>query len=256
MDKLKMTSENLVERNIEKIAELFPNCITETFENGEGKRKIDFDLLKQELSSILVEGKDERYRLDWSGKRQAILSANSPIAKTLRPVKNDEDKPSGADSSGQPYASSGSVGKNGEKGSFDSENLYIEGDNLDVLKLLHETYLSKIKMIYIDPPYNTGNDFVYRDDFAEDAEEYLVNSNQQDEQGNRLTTNKDTSGRYHSDWLSMMYMRLKIARDLLTDDGAIFISIDDNEIDNLKKNQLWKFFGEENLFVSLSGNQN
>ena len=177
MDKLKMASENLVERNIDKIAELFPNCVTETVEDGKGQRKIDFDLLRQELSSAIVEGKDERYRLDWSGKRQAILTANSPIAKTLRPVRVDETTPTGADSSGQAYTSSGSVGKNGEKGGFDSENLYIEGDNLDVLKLLHETYLNQIKMIYIDPPYNTGYDFVYRDDFAEDAEEYLVNSN-------------------------------------------------------------------------------
>lgn len=251
MDKLKMQSENLIERNVGKIAEMFPNCITEVI-NGyslDGKvydspiiggepitqRVVDFDLLRQELSSVLVEGKDERYRLDWSGKRQAILTANSPIAKTLRPVIDDETTPTGADSKGNAYKSTGSVGKDGTKGGFDSENLYIEGDNLDVLKLLHETYLAKIKMIYIDPPYNTGNDFVYNDNFSQDAEEYLASSNQVDEDKNKLTTNKDTSGRYHSDWLSMMYMRLKLARDLLTDDGVIFISIDDNEQANLKK---------------------
>ncbi len=222
MDKLKMSSENLIGRNIERIAELFPNCITEISEDGEGKRMIDFDILRQELSGTLVEGKDERYRLDWSGKRKAILTANSPIAKTLRPCRE-------------------------ESVDFDNtENLYIEGDNLDVLKVLHETYLNKVKMIYIDPPYNTGNDFVYNDDFTEDSEEYLINSNQQDDQGNRLTANKDTSGRYHSDWLSMMYMRLKLARDLLADDGVIFISIDDNEVDNLMKIST-EVFGESNF---------
>ncbi|MDR2267105.1 MAG: site-specific DNA-methyltransferase [Christensenellaceae bacterium] len=203
MEKLKMQSENLLDKNIEYIAKKFPNCISEG--------KIDFDLLRQELSPVLVEGKDERYRLDWVGKRQAILTANSPIAKTLRPLRE-------------------------ESLNFDTtENLYLEGDNLDVLKLLHETYLSKIKMIYIDPPYNTGNDFIYNDDFADDADGYLTKSNQKDDHGNRMTANKETSGRYHSDWLSMMYMRLKLAKDLLTDDGAIFISIDDNEIVHLRK---------------------
>ncbi len=221
MDKLKMQSENLVEMNIERIGGMFPNCITEVVEEGKQVKKVDFDLLRQELSSVLVEGKEERYRLDWSGKRQAILTANSPIAKTLRPCREDSVD-------------------------FDNtENLYIEGDNLDVLKLLHETYLNKIKMIYIDPPYNTGKDFVYKDNFAEDTEEYLVNSNQKDEQGKNLTANKDTSGRYHSDWLSMMYMRLKLARDLLTDDGVVFISIDDNEVHNLRK-VCDEIFGEDN----------
>ncbi|MDR2267100.1 MAG: site-specific DNA-methyltransferase [Christensenellaceae bacterium] len=203
MEKLKMQSENLVDANIEKMTKLFPNCVTED--------RVDFDLLRQELSSVLVEGKDERYRLDWAGKRQAILTANSPIAKTLRPCR-------------------------GESVNFDTtENLYIEGDNLDVLKLLHETYLNKVKMIYIDPPYNTGNDFIYNDDFAEDAEEYLTKSKQKDDHGNRLETNKDTSGRYHSDWLSMIYMRLRLAKDLLSDDGVIFISIGNDELINLGK---------------------
>ncbi|MDR2266617.1 MAG: site-specific DNA-methyltransferase [Christensenellaceae bacterium] len=213
MDKLKMQSNNLVNANVDKIAMLFPNCVTEG--------RVDFDLLRQELSNMLVEGKDERYRIEWVGKRQAILTANSPINKTLRPAR-------------------------AESVNFDTtENIYIEGDNLDVLKLLRETYLGKIKIIYIDPPYNTGTDLIYNDYFAEDANEYLLRSNQKDDFGNRLETNKDTSGRYHSDWLSMMYMRLKLARDLLTEDGAIFISIDDHEIDNLKRlcNEI---FGESN----------
>jgi len=213
MDKLKMQSKNMVDENIERLKVLFPNCVTEG--------KVDFDLLRQELSGVLVEGRDERYRLEWAGKRQAILTANSPISKTLRPVR-------------------------AESVNFDStENLYIEGDNLDVLKLLHETYLGKVKMIYIDPPYNTGNDFVYNDDFAESADEYLQRSGQV-EDGVRMSVNKDTSGRYHSDWLSMMYMRLKIARDLLTDDGVIFISIDDNEVHNLRK-ICDEIFGEPNF---------
>ncbi|MDD4211582.1 MAG: site-specific DNA-methyltransferase, partial [Clostridia bacterium] len=194
---------------------------------GNLTKKVDFDLLRQELSTILIEGKDERYRLDWAGKRQAILTANSPIAKTLRPCRE-------------------------ESVNFDkTENLYIEGDNLDVLKLLHETYLNKVKMIYIDPPYNTGNDFVYNDDFSEDSEEYLVKSNQKDDQGNRMTLNKDTSGSYHSKWLSIMYMRLKLARDLLAEDGAIFISIDDNEQANLKK-ICDEVFGESNYLGLIS----
>ena len=222
MDKLKMQSENLVDDNIEFISARFPNCITESMENGKVAKKVDFDMLRQELSDVLIEGGVERYRLDWAGKRQAILTANSPVAKTLRPAHE-------------------------ESVNFDiTENLYIEGDNLDVLKLLHHTYLGKIKMIYIDPPYNTGNDFVYNDDFAEGAEEYLVKSNQKDDQGNRMETNKETSGRFHSDWLSMMYMRLKIAKDLMTDDGIIFISIDDKEQSNLKRicNEI---FGEDNF---------
>ena len=217
MNKLKMQSNNLVDANVEKIKALFPNCVTEG--------RVDFDLLRQELSGVLVEGRDERYRLEWAGKRQAILTANSPISKTLRPVR-------------------------AESVNFDTtENLYIEGDNLDVLKLLHETYLGKVKMIYIDPPYNTGNDFVYNDDFAESADEYLQRTGEV-EDGVRMSVNKDTSGRYHSDWLSMMYMRLKIARDLMTDDGIIFMSIDDSEQDNLKKlcNEV---FGESNFVAQI-----
>lgn len=212
MDKLKMQSKNLVDENINKIAELFPNCITEgKDENGKLTRLVDFDLLKQELSKEIVEGNDERYTLNWAGKKQAILTANSPINATLRPCRE-------------------------ESIDFDNtKNLYIEGDNLDVLKLLRETYLGKVKMIYIDPPYNTGNDFVYEDDFATSTEDYLQASKSYDEQGNKMFQNNDSNGRFHSDWLSMMYSRIKIAKDLLTDDGAIFISIDDNEQENLKK---------------------
>lgn len=218
MDKLDMQSKNLVDGNIDKIAKLFPNCITEgKNEAGEVVKLVDFDLLKQELSKEIVEGNDERYTLNWAGKKQAILAANSPINATLRPCEEE------------------SVGKDGTAGGFDSQNLYIEGDNLDVLKLLRETYLGKVKMIYIDPPYNTGNDFVYEDDFATSTEEYLQNSKSYDEQGNRMFQNNESNGRFHSDWLSMMYARLKLARDLLTDDGVIFISIDDNEQANLKK---------------------
>ena len=207
-----MKSKNLVDGNIEKIAKLFPNCITEgKDENGQVVRLVDFDLLKQELSSIVVEGNDERYTLNWPGKKQAVLTANSPINATLRPCRE-------------------------ESVDFDNtKNLYIEGDNLDVLKLLRETYLNKVKMIYIDPPYNTGHDFVYEDDFATSAEDYLQASKSYDEQGNRMFQNNDSNGRFHSDWLSMIYSRLKIAKDLLSDDGVIFISIDDNEVNNLNK---------------------
>lgn len=222
MDKLKMHSVNKVDENIEKIGKLFPNCVTERRgENGEIEHAIDFDMLRQELSSVIVEGNEERYQFTWPDKKKSVLLANAPIAKTLRPCRE-------------------------ESVDFDStENLYIEGDNLDVLKLLQETYLGKIKMIYIDPPYNTGNDFVYNDDFAESADEYLANSGQYDEEGNRLVTNTESNGRFHTDWLNMMYSRLKIAKDLLSDDGAIFISIDDNEIVNLQKcaNEV---FGESN----------
>ena len=222
MDKLKMQSENLVDENVEKIAKLFPNCVTEgKDENGQVVKLVDFDLLKQELSKVVVDGNDERYTLNWAGKKQAILTANSPINATLRPCRE-------------------------ESVDFDNtKNLYIEGDNLDVLKLLRETYLNKIKMIYIDPPYNTGNDFVYNDDFASSSDEYLQNSKSYDEDGNRMVQNLESNGRFHSDWLSMMYPRLKLARDLLTDDGVIFISIDDREQENLKKicNEI---FGESN----------
>lgn len=211
-DQLKMHSPNLVDSNIEKIAALFPNCVTEAQgENGELKKAIDFDLLKQELSQVLVEGEQERYRLDWVGKKESILTANAPIAKTLRPCRE-------------------------ESVNFDTtENLFIEGDNLEALKLLQENYLGKVKMIYIDPPYNTGNDFIYEDDFAESTDEFFERSNQTDEEGNKLVANTDSNGRFHSDWLSMMNSRLKLARNLLSDKGLIFISIDNRENSNLRK---------------------
>lgn len=211
-DMLSMHSPNLADDNVQKIMALFPNCITEAKdENGNLKKAVDFDLLRQELSQSLVEGGQERYRLDWPGKRQAILEANSPIAKTLRPARD-------------------------ESVNFDTtENLFIEGDNLDALKLLQESYLGQVKMIYIDPPYNTGNDFIYEDDFSEDTARFLERSKQLDEEGNRLVTNTESNGRFHSDWLTMMYSRLKLARTLLMDEGVIFISIDDTEAHNLKK---------------------
>lgn len=225
MDKLRMQTLDGVQDNIDKIAALFPNCITER-KDAEGKvtLAIDFDKLRQELSSEIVEGREERYQFTWPDKKKAILLANSPINATLRPCRE-------------------------ESVDFDNtQNLYIEGDNLDVLKCLKETYLGKVKMIYIDPPYNTGNDFVYEDDFAESTSEYLANSGQYDEQGNRLVTNSESNGRFHTDWLNMMYPRLKVARDLLTDDGVIFISIDDNEVENLQK-VCDEIFGE-NCFVA------
>ena len=228
MDKLKMHSPNLVDANIEKISALFPNCITETKdENGELKKAVDFDLLKQELSQVLVEGEQERYRLDWVGKKEAILTANAPIAKTLRPCTE-------------------------ESVNFDkTENLFIEGDNLEALKLLQENYLGKIKMIYIDPPYNTGNDFIYEDDFAENTDEFLQRSSQIDEEGNRLIANTESNGRFHSDWMSMMYSRLKLARNLLSDEGVLFISIDNNEQHNLIKicNEI---YGEKNYIGTIA----
>ncbi|QTA85564.1 site-specific DNA-methyltransferase [Desulfonema magnum] len=227
MEKLKMHSPNLAESNIAKLAELFPACVTETREeDGKLKRAVDFDLLRQELSETIVEGPQERYDLNWPGKREALLTANAPVAKTLRPCRE-------------------------ESVDFDTtQNLFIEGDNLDVLKLLQETYLGKVKMIYIDPPYNTGKDFIYSDHFAESTEEYLRKSNQKDEDGNRLVANTDANGRFHSDWLSMMYPRLKLARNLLKDDGVIFISIDDGEAANLKK-LCDEIFGEENFVANI-----
>ena len=212
MDKLKMHSLNKVDANIAKIGALFPNCLTERKNSdGEVEYAIDFDQLRQELSSVIVEGAEERYQFTWPDKRKSILLANAPIAKTLRPCR-------------------------AESVDFDTtENLYIEGDNLDVLKLLQETYLGKIKMIYIDPPYNTGNDFVYNDDFAEDADTYLANSGQFDAEGNRLVQNTESNGRFHTDWLNMIYPRLKLAKDLLTDDGIVFISINEIEQSNLEK---------------------
>lgn len=212
MEKLKMHSLDKLNDNILKIGALFPNCLTERINaNGEVERAIDFDMLRQELSQDIVEGNEERYQFTWPDKKQAMRLANLPINKTLRPCRE-------------------------ESVDFDTaQNLYIEGDNLEVLKLLQETYLGKIKMIYIDPPYNTGNDFVYEDDFSQSAEEYFANSGQQDEEGNRLVQNTESNGRFHTDWLNMMYPRLKLAKDLLSDDGVIFISIDDNEQENLLK---------------------
>lgn len=218
MDKLNMHTPNLADENYKKLAALFPNAVTETVnENGEVVRAIDKDVLMQEISTTVVEGREERYQFTWPDKKKAILAANAPISATLRPIKAD------------------SVGKDGTPGGWDSENLYIEGDNLNVLKLLRETYLGKVKMIYIDPPYNTGNDFVYEDDFAEDADSYMGRSGQYDEQGNQLVQNTDSNGRFHTDWLNMIYSRLRIAKDLLSEDGVIFISIDDNEHENLRK---------------------
>ena len=230
METLKMHSLDGVQRNIELIGELFPNAITEVKRDGKVEHAIDFDVLRQELSDSIVEGREERYQFTWPDKKKAMLAANAPITATLRPVAAD------------------SVGKDGTPGGFDSENLYIEGDNLEVLKLLQETYLGKVKMIYIDPPYNTGNDFVYEDDFAQSAAEYMDNSGQYDEEGNRLVTNTESNGRFHTDWLNMIYPRLKIAKDLLADDGVVFISIDDNELNNLKK-CCDEIFGEQRFLA-------
>ena len=218
MDKLKMHTPNRADENFKKLAALFPNAVTETInENGEVVRAIDKDVLMQEISCTVVDGNEERYQFTWPDKKKSVLLANAPIAKTLRPCREE------------------SVGKDGTPCGFDSENLYIEGDNLEVLKLLQETYLGKIKMIYIDPPYNTGNDFVYEDDFAQNTEEYLANSGQFDEEGNRLVINTENNGRYHTDWLNMIYPRLKLAKDLLTNDGLVFISINEIEQANLEK---------------------
>lgn len=225
MSDLKMHTANLVAKNIEKLTALFPNCITET-RNEQGKiiKGVDFDLLRQELSEVLVEGEQERYTLNWVGKKESILAANAPIAKTLRPCRE-------------------------ESVNFDTtENLFIEGDNLDALKLLQENYLGKVKMIYIDPPYNTGKDFIYSDNFAENIEEFLIRSNQVDEENNRLLSNLESNGRFHSDWLSMMYCRLRLAQNLLMDDGIIFISCDDNESHNMRK-LCDEVFGENNFIA-------
>ena len=213
MDKLKMQTANKADENFKKLAAMFPNAVTETIDEttGEVVRAIDKDVLMQEINTHVVDGKEERYQFTWPDKKKSVLLANSPIAETLRPCRD-------------------------ESVDFDNtENLYIEGDNLDVLKLLQETYLGKVKMIYIDPPYNTGNDFVYNDDFSESIDDFLDRSGQFDEDGNRLFHNTESNGRFHTDWLNMIYPRLKIARNLLSDDGVIFISIDDNEQENLKK---------------------
>ncbi|VVP39355.1 hypothetical protein PS850_04820 [Pseudomonas fluorescens] len=226
MDKLKMHSPNLTDANIDKLAILFPNCISEALDaKGQLQKTIDFDLLRQELSSSIVEGPQERYQLNWPGKREALLTANAPIAKTLRPIRE-------------------------ESVDFETtQNLFIEGDNLEALKLLQETYLNKVKMIFIDPPYNTGNDFVYADNFAESAESYFERSSQADDSGGRLIANLETSGRFHSDWLSMMYSRLRLARTLMCDEAVIFISIGDDEVGNLIK-ICDEVFGEENFVAN------
>lgn len=227
MDKLRMQTANKADENFKKLAAMFPNAVTETInENGEVVRAIDKDVLMQEISCKVVDGNEERYQFTWPDKKKSILLANAPINKTLRPCRE-------------------------ESVDFDTtENLYIEGDNLEVLKLLQETYLGKIKMIYIDPPYNTGNDFVYEDDFAQSTDEYLANSGQFDEEGNRLVRNLDSNGRFHSDWLNMLYPRLRLAKDLLTDTGVIFISIDENEVQNMRK-ICDEIFGEQNFISQL-----
>ena len=240
-----MHTPNKADDNFKKLAAMFPNAVTETIdENGEVVRAIDKDVLMQEINTKVVDGNEERYQFTWPDKKKSVLLANAPINKTLRPVRDDETTPTGADSEGKPYCSSGSV-------DFDTtENLYIEGDNLEVLKLLQETYLGKVKMIYIDPPYNTGNDFVYEDDFAQSTEEYRDNSGQFDDDGNRLVKNFDSNGKFHTDWLNMIYPRLRLAKDFLSDDGVIFVSIDDNENENLKK-CCDEVFGSQNFIAQL-----
>ena len=226
MDKLKMHTPNIADENFAALAKLFPNAVTETIDptTGEVVRAIDKYVLMQEINTRVVDGKEERYQFTWPDKKKAVLAANSPISATLRPCRE-------------------------ESVDFDTtENLYIEGDNLDVLKLLQETYLGRVKMIYIDPPYNTGNDFVYNDDFAESAEDYLDRSGQYDEDGNRLVQNTESNGRFHTDWLNMIYPRLKLAKSLLSEDGVIFISIDDNEVDNLRK-ICDEIFGDTNFIA-------
>ncbi len=227
MNKLKMHTPDGTRDNIARIGELFPNCITEAKDDkGNITRAIDFDQLRQELSDSIVEGPRERYQLDWPGKREALLAANAPIAKTLRPAREESVE-------------------------FDTtRNLFIEGDNLDALKLLQETYLNKVKLIYIDPPYNTGRDFVYDDDFAESSDEYLAKSNQTDTKGNRLVTNPESNGRFHSDWMTMLFPRLRLSRNMLSEDGVIFISIDDVEVSNLRK-MCDEIFGEDNFVTQI-----
>ena len=228
MEKLNMQTTDVVDENIKRIGEMFPNCLTEVKdEKGRPQVAIDFDQLRQELSKNIVEGPEERYQFTWPDKRNAIRLANAPTTDTLRPCRE-------------------------ESVDFDNtQNLYIEGDNLQVLKLLRENYLGKVKMIYIDPPYNTGNDFVYNDNFDQDKQEYVHNSGQYDEEGNRLVTNTESNGRFHTDWLNMIYPRLKVAKDLLSEDGVIFISIDENEIQNMRK-VIDEIFGASN-FVSQLG---
>ena len=228
MEKMKLHSPDLSQDNIAKIRDLFPGSVTEAAdENGKLRLAVDFDQLRQELSDHIVEGGQERYHLNWPGKREALLAANAPIAETLKPLRD-------------------------ESIAFETtRNILIEGDNLAALKILQENYLGAIKVIYIDPPYNTGSDFIYRDDFSESSQDYLLRSNQVSENGDYLVTNSESNGRFHSDWLSMIYSRLKLARNLLTDDGAIFISIDDNEIHNMRK-ICDEIFGEDNFVNCVS----
>lgn len=228
MEKMKLITRDSIDDSLEKLKNIFPSCITESTDvDGNLKKSIDFDLLRQELSTVIVDGPQERYQINWPGKRESLLVANSQISKTMRPARN-------------------------ESIDFDkTKNIFIEGDNLEALKLLQESYLEKIKMIYIDPPYNTGSDFVYEDDYAESADDFLKKSSQVDSAGNRLVANTESNGRFHSDWLSMMYPRLKLARNLLREDGVIFISIDENEIHNLRK-IADEIFGEGN-FISQAG---
>jgi adenine-specific DNA-methyltransferase len=228
-----MSSVDLAKRNLEKLVSLFPDAITETI-NNEGKliHAIDKDILMQDINLEVIDGAKERYQFTWPDKKQSIVMANSPITKTLRLEK---DK---------------SLGRDGTNGEVDSKNIFIEGDNLDALKLLQETYLGKVKMIYIDPPYNTGNDFIYEDNFAQSVDEYADNSGQTDEEGNQLVQNSESNGRFHTDWLNMIYPRLRLARDFLTDDGVIFISIDDNEQENLKK-VCDEIFGSNNFLAQV-----
>lgn len=233
MDKLNMLTANLADVNFRKLAALFPEAVTEAMnEGGEVVRAIDKDVLMQLISTKVVEGREERYQFTWPDKKKAMLAANAPIAATLRPISTD------------------SIGKDATPGAFDSENLYIEGDNLAVLKLLQETYLGKVKIVYIDPPYNTGNDFVYEDDFAEEVDEYLTRSGQFDDQGNRLEQNTESNGRFHTDLLNMIYPRLKLAKNLLTEDGIIFISVDDHEQENMKK-LCDEIFGAQNFIAQV-----
>lgn len=226
-----MHSRDNLKENIAQIAALFPNALTETIKDGKVVQSIDFDILKQELSEVVVDGPAERYQFTWPDKRKSILLANAPIAKTLRPIRE-------------------------ESLDFDTtENLYIEGDNLDALKLLQETYLGKVKMIYIDPPYNTGGNFIYEDDYAQGADEYKMGSGQFDEEGGRLVANLESNGRFHTDWLNLIYPRLKLAKDFLTEDGVIYISIDDHEIDSLKK-LCSEVFGPKNFIATLVWDKN
>lgn len=231
MDKLKMHSPNLTDENVAKIRDMFPGCVTEAAdETGKLQLVVDFDQLRQELSDRVIEGPQERYRLDWPGKREALALSNAAIAKTLRPIREESE-------------------------AFDTtRNLFIEGDNLEVLKLLQDSYLGQIKIIYIDPPYNTGSDLIYDDDFSEYGEEFLLKSNQKDEYGNKLVANAESNGRFHSDWLSMMYPRLRLARNLLKEDGAIFISIANHEVHNLRK-VCDEIFGEDNFVECITWNK-